>query len=68
MFLSLLSLLDYYYKPLPLNVIDPNNPSRLLIRIPPITYLFCYECKDEYIREDHKTCPCLIENEQEEVK
>jgi len=61
-------MLDSYFTPLPRTVIDPNNPTKLLIRIPPVTYIFCYECNDEFIKQDFKTCPCLKENEQEEVK
>lgn len=34
------------------------DPSNLRIKIPKCTYITCGLCKNTYIREHDKTCPC----------
>lgn len=41
---------------------DEFDPKNLRIRIPKCTYVTCHLCKDTYIKEHFKTCPCLNPN------
>jgi hypothetical protein len=39
-----------------------DDPSNLRIKIPKCTYITCNLCKNTYIKEHDKTCPCLKSN------
>ena len=44
---------------------DEFDHTKLRIKIPVCTYVTCRLCKDIYIREHHKTCPCLKPNDKD---
>lgn len=39
-----------------------DDTSKLRIKIPKCTYIKCRLCKNTYIKEHDKTCPCLKSN------
>lgn len=38
---------------------DEFDPKTLKIKIPVCTYITCQLCEEQYIKEHHKSCPCL---------
>jgi hypothetical protein len=44
---------------------DEFDPKTLKIKIPVCTYITCQLCKDQYIKEHHKSCPCLKSDDKD---
>ena len=43
---------------------DEVDYKKLRIRIPVCTFIRCRFCKEDYIKEHVKTCPCLNPNDE----
>jgi hypothetical protein len=63
----MLADLKFFVKTIIRDISNPSSPKsddefdykKLRIKIPVSTYIACDLCKNEYVKEHHKKCPCL---------